>query len=418
MTAIINVEMDMGRSISSLSALTAILLILLGSSVVNASPGTITGTQDTSGVWLFSAGTDTEPGGQPTDEIVENAIAHGILELLGNEGSQVDAFAAGSGEPYEGARDDTLALVVEGLSAVDDFGLIEEAEDDLSDFDAGIGGWVTLSKFGEIYPDGVPATGVIGPEEGVDPEEALGGFEIFIFEDAELSGFTCILTPSIGDPVSFTVTDRQVNPSTPNGADDTLIAIDLDSIGLSEGAAIISITISDDGVSMEEPVFGDTTLEIDAIATRVSVLVGSISGYKWNDLDGDKVWDAGELGLGGWTITLSGETSGSTTTAEDGYYLFTDLPAGSYTVSETLKHDWIRTYPQMETHNIILSPGESSAGNNFGNQYLTRESVGGEGELVTVASTNLLTLLLGVSLIGALSYAVIKKWSRILPFFQ
>jgi len=156
MTEIINVEMDMGRSISSLSALTAILLILLGSSVVNASPGTITGTQDdTSGVWLFSAGTDTEPGGQPTDEIVENAIAHGKLELLGNEGSQVDAFAAGSGEPYEGARDDTLALVVEGLSAVDDFGLIEEAEDDPSDFDAGIGGWVTLSEFGEIYPDGV-----------------------------------------------------------------------------------------------------------------------------------------------------------------------------------------------------------------------------------------------------------------------
>ncbi|PDM26097.1 hypothetical protein CP083_05600 [Candidatus Bathyarchaeota archaeon B24-2] len=385
-------RLKMYRKVNFAVALTILTIIIFGStlSFVAASPGTITGSEDdTPGVWLFSAGTDTEPGGQPTDEIVENAIEAGIVELIGDEVEEIADFHAGPGEPYEGERDNELSLVVEGLSAIDDFGLIEEPDDPSSNFDAGIGGWVTLSNFGEIYADGVVATGTIGPEEGVDPEEALGGFEIFIFEDAELSGFTCTLTLKSGGTISFTIADRQVNPDTPNGADDTLIAIDLDSLpGFTSGDAVVAITITDDGVSMTEPVYGDTTLELDAVATRVSVLepYGSISGYKWNDLDGDGVKDPDEPGLEGWTIALSGEVSDTTTTDENGYYEFTNLPAGSYTVSEVPQANWVQTYPPSPgTYSIELSPGENSVNNNFGNKYYNPgPGVGGVGEVIQI----------------------------------
>ncbi|MBS7652253.1 hypothetical protein KEJ13_03875, partial [Candidatus Bathyarchaeota archaeon] len=138
----------------------------------------------------------------------------------------------------------------------------------------------------------VVANGTIGPESGVDPEVALGGFEIFIFEDAELSGFNCTLHLKSGATITFTIDDRQVNPATPYGADDTLIAIDLDSLpGFNPLVdRVVAITITDDGISHTPPTYGDTTLELDAVATRVSLLPGSISGYKWHDLDGDGVW--------------------------------------------------------------------------------------------------------------------------------
>jgi hypothetical protein len=405
------------RKIYNLFTLTVTILILSFSIAAKAVyPGAIQGTQDdTTGVWLFSAGTDTEPGGEPTDNIVRNAIDAGILKLIGNDASEITAFHTGPPESYETPRDNTMVLVVQGLSAIDDFGLIEEADDPSANFDAGIGGWVDLGDFGEIHSDGLVANGTIGPSTGVDPEVALNGFEIFFFEDAELSGFVCQLTKKSGGTITFTIADRQVNPNTPSGADDTLIAVDLDSIpGFDEEAdTIVAIQITDDGISQTPPVFGDTTLELDAVATRVSVVVeyGSISGYKWNDLDGDTIKDAGEPGLSGWTISLSGHASGSTTTDSNGYYEFTDLEAGTYTVSETLKSGWTQTFPTAPgTHSITLTAGQDSTNNNFGNKEIPPPpSVGGRGLVIEGALSYLVPTIIAASLIGVVSYGLIKN---------
>ena len=68
--------------------------------------------------------------------------------------------------------------------------------------------------------------------------------------------------------------------------------------------------------------------------------LGSIAGSVYNDLNGNGVRDAGEPGIPGVTVTLGGtDVNGNTVTATvdtdpDGGYLFTDLPAGSYTVTE------------------------------------------------------------------------------------
>jgi hypothetical protein len=61
---------------------------------------------------------------------------------------------------------------------------------------------------------------------------------------------------------------------------------------------------------------------------------GSLGDRVWNDLDGDGTQDAGEPGINGVTLKITGPGgySATTTTAGDGIYHFANLLAGSYTV--------------------------------------------------------------------------------------
>ncbi|MBD2281359.1 CARDB domain-containing protein, partial [Aphanizomenon flos-aquae] len=80
--------------------------------------------------------------------------------------------------------------------------------------------------------------------------------------------------------------------------------------------------------------------------------LGSISGQKWNDIDGDGVKDAGESGLKDWIIYLDSNTNGQldngetfTTTDASGNYSFTNLRPGIYTVAEVQQPGWKQTFP-------------------------------------------------------------------------
>ena len=79
---------------------------------------------------------------------------------------------------------------------------------------------------------------------------------------------------------------------------------------------------------------------------------GTVTGVKFNDLDGDGVRDGGEAGLAGWTIYAdlnnnraadAGEPS--TITGADGSYALT-LPSGSYNLREVPQAGWIQTSPR------------------------------------------------------------------------
>ncbi len=87
---------------------------------------------------------------------------------------------------------------------------------------------------------------------------------------------------------------------------------------------------------------------------------GEIRGFKWNDLDGDGVWDdrglpGGELALEGWVIYVDEDENGQwdgpgvedfyDVTGPDGSYAIAGLPAGTYWVGEVLQTDWEQTYP-------------------------------------------------------------------------
>lgn len=235
----------------------------------------VTGTQDdTVGVWLFSAGT-TVPAGAPTDDIIGSALFYSLFDYVGDEAVEVYDFGWGPVEPTTGQEDTTLAEIVEGLSAIDDFGMIANPSDDAANFDTGSGGYFE-GGFNPAAPhvivaDGIVATGVLGPSGATSPEEAqqaLEGYDVFIFEDAELSGMTVTLSNIQGLSITFSVADLQVDPPTQNYADDTLVAIDLDSLTEFDGTFIDTIRIQDDGIPQLYTDRGDTTLEIDAIATR------------------------------------------------------------------------------------------------------------------------------------------------------
>ena len=94
---------------------------------------------------------------------------------------------------------------------------------------------------------------------------------------------------------------------------------------------------------------------------------GSISGYKWEDLNGNSKWDEkdGEKGLQDWTIYIDKNKNGqldsgepSTLTNSSGYYEFVDLQPATYHIGELIKEGWKQTYPDLvepETENSLRS---------------------------------------------------------------
>lgn len=104
-------------------------------------------------------------------------------------------------------------------------------------------------------------------------------------------------------------------------------------------------------------------------------LPASKSGAKFNDLNANGVWDAGEPGLEGWTIVIEGSSgfSDSTTTGPDGAYAFAGLRPGNYLVREVQQAGWTQSYPAPDPDDgnqfwfFSLESGENHTGNDFGN---------------------------------------------------
>lgn len=102
---------------------------------------------------------------------------------------------------------------------------------------------------------------------------------------------------------------------------------------------------------------------------------GIICGHKFNDLNGDGVWDmASEPGLPNWVIQLDGGTGAvlTATTDASGQYCFVGLAAGVYTVSEENQPDWQQTFPVDPgggpgVHVVPLQPGQGRDDVHFGN---------------------------------------------------
>ena len=61
--------------------------------------------------------------------------------------------------------------------------------------------------------------------------------------------------------------------------------------------------------------------------------LGSLGDTVWNDNNANGILDAGETGIAGVEVALSGPVTATTTTNAEGVYEFTDLPIGTYTVT-------------------------------------------------------------------------------------
>ncbi|HNX39134.1 MAG TPA: SdrD B-like domain-containing protein, partial [Methanothrix sp.] len=134
-----------------------------------------------------------------------------------------------------------------------------------------------------------------------------------------------------------------------------------------------SYTVSEDlasGWKAVTPVSGSISVELageDAagkdFANKLSSF--SISGMKYNDLDGNGAND-GEPGLEGWKITLSGPAQKEATTAQDGSYRFDGLAPGTYTIAEVEQSGWAKTAPQEGSHSVAIADADVT-GKDFGN---------------------------------------------------
>jgi hypothetical protein len=301
------------------------------------------------------------------------------------------------------------------------FGLIGNSGDNDANFDSGKGGSVTLQLISGyvVQADGVVASGTIGPENAgsaAAADAALGGFEIFIFEDAELSGMTITLTSQLGQYV-IQISDRQVDPNTDSGADDTLIAIDLDSLPGWDGTYITQVTVQDDDSSMSSGScgrYGDTSMELDAVAMRTSALVqpASIGDYVWLDTDQDGIQDGTEGGINNVTVELynSGNTLvGTTNTSGGGAYLFSGLTPGDYYVKFYLPTTNYTFSPQDQGGDDDL---DSDADTSSGETALTTLS-SGENDLSWDAGLYIPSTLVTLSSFGATvsDGRVVVQWS-------
>lgn len=96
-------------------------------------------------------------------------------------------------------------------------------------------------------------------------------------------------------------------------------------------------------------------------------LNGTISGMKFEDANNNSVKDGNETGLANWIIQLTGQTNATAITDSNGVYSFTNLPAGTYTLSEVLQANWTQTTPANGTYTVEIASGTAATGKDFGN---------------------------------------------------
>jgi SdrD B-like domain len=112
---------------------------------------------------------------------------------------------------------------------------------------------------------------------------------------------------------------------------------------------------------------------------------GSLSGFTFADADRNGVWDQGEMGIAGETITLQGFDSNNnpvsleTQTLADGSFSFTNVPVGNYTLAEQPLFGYGSEFATAGTEggnasagqiaNISLLAGHNGVGYLFGDVF-------------------------------------------------
>jgi hypothetical protein len=108
---------------------------------------------------------------------------------------------------------------------------------------------------------------------------------------------------------------------------------------------------------------------------------GSVRGFKYEDMNGNGIWDEDEPGLNDWTIRLvqatteattltrdiAGYGDGVTTPIETGWYEFLEVAPGDYQVHEDVKEGWVQSAPPDAFHEITVEPNETEGPLEFGN---------------------------------------------------
>ena len=316
-------------------------------------------TTDATGHYLFS-NLPVLPAGKHYTVTVTTPT--GYVATTANAGSDpaVDSStgSVASGDlTIDGAKDLTLDFgFVKGAVAVGDYVWLDTNRNGIQDAgEKGIAG-VTLTLTG---PDGKPVTDLSGAEVGPTATDASGKYQ-----------FTNLPTLPAGQHYTVTVTP-------PSGYLATTANAGADrSVDSSTGSATSGDLVNN----------GDKDLTLDFGFVKPIVSVGD---YVWLDSNRNGIQDAGEKGIAGVTLTLTGpdgnpvtNVNGTvvapTTTDASGKYLFENLPTlpvgQHYTVTVTPPAGFIATVPNAGSDaSVDSSTGSVASGDlvNNGDKDLT-----------------------------------------------
>ena len=153
-------------------------------------------------------------------------------------------------------------------------------------------------------------------------------------------------------------------------------------LGASAGITFSRFRVSSTGgLSFDDSA---TDGEVEDYEILISELA-SISGMKFEDINGNGAQEPGEAEISGWTIQLKDEGGiliAETLTDGSGEYYFDLLAPATYQVHEALPLGWTQTVPGgTGYYEIALSSGQNVLDVDFGNQYIGEPpvtEVGGE----------------------------------------
>src|SRR5262249_13910613 len=102
---------------------------------------------------------------------------------------------------------------------------------------------------------------------------------------------------------------------------------------------------------------------------------GTVTGVKFNDLNGNGTRDTGEPLLGGWTVVADLNDNGllagfeprvvtaPVADAQGNNYLLSGLPAGTYAIREVLLNpNWVQTFPAPSVHEVTIADETTRVG--------------------------------------------------------
>jgi hypothetical protein len=244
---------------------------------------------------------------------------------------------------------------------------------------------VTLAAGTEPTTDGDDANGNLTVDFGMFKTASLGDF-VWVdgnqngVQDAGepgLTGVTVTLKNAAGTVVGTTTTSATGAYSFTGLAIGTYTVTFTTPAGYTASPSNVTITGATDA-NDSDPIAGVVTVSlanqqinntIDAGFYLAPTPTGSIGNYVWNDGNGNGIQDATEVGLSGVQIQLknaAGTIIATTTSNASGFYQFTGLAAGTYTVQFLAVAGFGVSPANQGTNDAIDSDVNGSGNSNIG----------------------------------------------------
>ena len=225
----------------------------------------------------------------------------------------------------------------------------------------------TLTTQGGYEVDLSEGEDFLAADFGFEPAEELGSIGDLVWMDLNGNGVRDTGEPGIGGIV-VTLTNGEVTLATTTDNNGNYLFSDLpaDNYTVTVGEGSEGATLTTAGSYDVNLAEGQDFLTAD-FGFEPAPELGSIGDTVFSDLNGNGTQDDGEVGLPNIVVTLTLPDGSTLTTATNGNgeYIFTDLPAGSYTVAVGEGPEGA-TLSTPASFNVDLDEGEDFLTADFG----------------------------------------------------